>query len=451
WKLSLHIQGVNGRLAMMDSNILNKITRDDIIYGKFPNKFMWGAATAAYQIEGAWNEDGKGESIWDNYCHRKDSPIHNNDTGDVAILPDGTLHDVNEKGIDYYNKLINELIENDIQPMITLYHWDLPQALQQKHGGWLSENIQDLFNDYANDYCNLIDHPGLVNISFHQTGKQLWNSKLLPYNQNRVFTTTKVKRSKDRSCSFSMTSSLIQDLTIIRLAIQERLRIIEHYVLVKETILANKFDIFTISETWLDNSVTDVAFEVPGYKLYRVDRENKKGGDSDLITSYISALTLSHPIYILGDLNCNLLKTDNRDAKALNTFCHSYNLTQLINSPTRVTEGSKSLLDVIIVSETKQVQKAGVMESSISDHDLVYVALRLKKARTKPVFITTRSFKHFNSQAFNNDVALAPWSIVDAFDDVEDKLQAFNSLFIDILDKHAPIKTFKIRGRPNPC
>ncbi|CAB4040195.1 Hypothetical predicted protein, partial [Paramuricea clavata] len=280
----------------------------------------------------------------------------------------------------------------------------------------------------------------------------------------------------------------------------------EHYVLVKETILANKFDIFTISETWLDNSVTVVQFEVPGYKLYRVDRENKKGGgicvyvlqnyesvllseisyisptglhqlwlriqirnlksivvctvyrppdasvsclDSDLITSYISALTLSHPIYILGDLNCNLLKTDNRDAKALNTFCHSYNLTQLINSPTRVTEGSKSLLDVIIVSETKQVQKAGVMESSISDHDLVYVALRLKKARTKPVFIT--GFKHFNSQAFNNDVALAPWSIIDAFDDVEDKLQAFNSLFIDILDKHAPIKTFKIRGRPNPC
>ena len=123
----------------------------------------------------------------------------------------------------------------------------------------------------------------------------------------------------------------------------------------------------------------------------------------------------------------------------------------LINSPTRVTEGSKSLLDVIIVSETKQVQKAGVMESSISDHDLVYVALRLRKARTKPVFITTRSFKHYNSQAFNNDVALAPWSIVDAFDDVEDKLHAFNSLFNDILDKHAPIKTFKIRGRPNPC
>ena len=67
------------------------------------------------------------------------------------------------------------------------------------------------------------------------------------------------------------------------------------------------------------------------------------------------------------------------------------------------------------------------------------------------LLITTRSFKHYNSPAFNNDVALAPWSIVDAFDDVEDKLYYFNSLFNDILDKHAPIKTFKIRGRPNPC
>lgn len=112
----------------MDGNILKKITRDDFIFGTFPKDFMWGVATAAYQIEGAWNEDNKGESIWDNYCHRKDSPIYNNDTGDVAcnsyhnykrdvemlkelgvshyrfslswsrILPDGTLHSINEKG-----------------------------------------------------------------------------------------------------------------------------------------------------------------------------------------------------------------------------------------------------------------------------------------------------------------------------------------------------------------
>ena len=109
-------------------NILEKITRDDFIHGKFPDHFIWGAATAAYQIEGAWDKDGKGESIWDHFCHRKESPIYNNDTGDVScnsyhnykrdvemlkelgvsfyrfslswsrILPDGTINHVNENG-----------------------------------------------------------------------------------------------------------------------------------------------------------------------------------------------------------------------------------------------------------------------------------------------------------------------------------------------------------------
>ena len=91
------------------------------------------------------------------------------------------------------------------------------------------------------------------------------------------------------------------------------------------------------------------------------------------------------------------------------------------------------------------------MESLISDHDLVYVTLRLKKARPKPVYITTRSFKHYSPIDFSNDVSLAPWSIVDVFDDVEDKLYAFDSLFTEILDRHAPVKTFKARCKPNPC
>lgn len=94
---------------------------------------------------------------------------------------------------------------------------------------------------------------------------------------------------------------------------------------------------------------------------------------------------------------------------------------------------------------------ATVMENSISDHDLVYVTLRLKKARSKPVYITTRSFKHYSPVDFNSDVSLAPWSIVDVFDDVEDKLYAFDLLFTEIFDRHAPVKTFKARGKPNPC
>ena len=91
------------------------------------------------------------------------------------------------------------------------------------------------------------------------------------------------------------------------------------------------------------------------------------------------------------------------------------------------------------------------MESSISNHDMVYVTFRLKKARTKSILITTRSFKHYNREAFYNDVAFAPWSVVDSFSDVEDNSYAFNSLFNEILDQYAPIKTFKVGGWPNPC
>ena len=157
------------------------------------------------------------------------------------------------------------------------------------------------------------------------------------------------------------------------------------------------------------------------------------------------------PIYLLGDLNCRLENSNNPEAKVLINFCRSYNLSILINTPTRVTETSKSILDVILAWDTKQVQKATVMENSISDHDLVYVTLRLKKPRSKPVYITTRSFKHYSPVNFNSDVSLAPWSIVDVFDDVEDKLYSFDMLFTEILDRHAPVKTFKARGKPNPC
>ena len=116
--------------------------------------FIWGAATASYQIEGAWNVDGKGSNIWDEFTHQK-GKIKDGSTGDVAcdhynrykediklmaemglkayrfsiswarILPEG-IGKVNQKGIDFYNRLIDELLKYNITPLITLYHWDLP-------------------------------------------------------------------------------------------------------------------------------------------------------------------------------------------------------------------------------------------------------------------------------------------------------------------------------------
>jgi beta-glucosidase len=142
----------------------------------FPKDFLWGAATAAYQIEGAWNEDGKGESVWDAYCHTP-GIVMNGDTGDVAIdhyhryredvaimkemgfqgyrfsvswpriIPEGT-GDVNQKGLDFYNNLIDELLDARIEPTITLYHWDFPKVLSDR-GGWLDRSSAEWFTEYA--------------------------------------------------------------------------------------------------------------------------------------------------------------------------------------------------------------------------------------------------------------------------------------------------------------
>ncbi|MDK2980426.1 MAG: beta-glucosidase [Chloroflexota bacterium] len=142
----------------------------------FPDAFTWGAATAAFQIEGAWQADGKGESIWDRFCHTP-GHVEGGDTGDVAcdhyhlwrkdvalmkelglnayrfsiawprILPQGRGK-VNAAGLDFYDRLVDELLGAGIRPFVTLYHWDLPQTLQEA-GGWPERSTVDAFCDYS--------------------------------------------------------------------------------------------------------------------------------------------------------------------------------------------------------------------------------------------------------------------------------------------------------------
>jgi len=142
----------------------------------FPKNFIWGVATSAYQIEAAWKEDGRGPSIWDTFSHTPGKVTHN-ENGDIAadhyhrwkedfallsemgikayrfstawprILPDGTGK-VNKKGLDFYDRIVDELLKRKIEPYVCLFHWDLPQALQDK-GGWPNRDTTGHFAEYA--------------------------------------------------------------------------------------------------------------------------------------------------------------------------------------------------------------------------------------------------------------------------------------------------------------
>ena len=144
--------------------------------GAFPPNFLWGMATAAFQVEGAWNEDGKGESIWDRFCHTP-GKIKGAATADIAcdhyhryredigilkqlnqksyrfsiswprIQPSGTGAP-NPKGLDHYSRVVDAALEAGIRPFCTLYHWDLPQALEDR-GGWPNRDLAGYFADYA--------------------------------------------------------------------------------------------------------------------------------------------------------------------------------------------------------------------------------------------------------------------------------------------------------------
>ncbi|XP_029040200.2 myrosinase 1 [Osmia bicornis bicornis] len=155
-----------------------KLVEQNEKYLQFPPNFLLGAATAAYQIEGAWNVSDKGESVWDRFSHERGNHVYHNETGDVAansyykykediailknlgfksyrlslswprILPTGYPNKISVDGIQYYHKVIDDLLANNIEPMVTLYHWDHPQILEDA-GGWTNSEMVEWFADYA--------------------------------------------------------------------------------------------------------------------------------------------------------------------------------------------------------------------------------------------------------------------------------------------------------------
>ena len=170
--------GISARPSVAAGGIANPAARfSKTALSNFPNNLLWGTATSAYQVEGAVNEDGRGASIWDRFVH-VNGKIIDQSTADVAndhyhrykedvqlikelgakayrfsiawprVFPEG-VGTANAKGLDFYQRLVDELLANGIEPFATLYHWDLPQGLQDRYGGWRSRDTAKAFADYA--------------------------------------------------------------------------------------------------------------------------------------------------------------------------------------------------------------------------------------------------------------------------------------------------------------
>jgi beta-glucosidase len=169
-------RGLAAIAPLAQEQVPGSIAASEINNARFPDGFLWGMASAAYQVEGAWAEDGKGESNWDRFSHTV-GKVKGGATGDVScdqyhrfkedvailkglnqksyrfstswarVQPDGTGA-VNQKGIDYYSRLVDALLEAGIRPFCTIYHWDLPQKLEDR-GGWPNRDLAACYADFA--------------------------------------------------------------------------------------------------------------------------------------------------------------------------------------------------------------------------------------------------------------------------------------------------------------
>ena len=260
------------------------------------------------------------------------------------------------------------------------------------------------------------------------------------------------------------------------------------------------YDIFSLSETWLNDNISSNLVSIPNYNFERKDRTSHGGGvgcyilkslhyvrrfdlendnlecmwielkqinhapyfigiyyrkpDANLLSLNLfedqihEVSTISNNLIIMGDFNCNML-TENNLSNKVNEMCGLFSMSQLIQSPTRITPNSRSLIDLVIVSNCLGSLISGVQSVGLSDHSLVYVILKSQKAKAVPVISRFRSFRNFNEQLFLDDLRNVSWDITDR-DNVDLYWDNFKNNFNRICDKHAPIVSVrrKVKGAP---
>lgn len=289
---------------------------------------------------------------------------------------------------------------------------------------------------------------------------------------------------------------LLKGLKVIHLNIRSLAPKID---LLRTWVMVHKPDIITISETWLHSDIPDNDVLIDNFVLYRTDRPSRGGGvatyvsvrlTSEMITpseaplhfesifvniifhqnkrltigniyrppsapaestncilSTISSLPNNNELVILGDFNKNWL---DRTSSLDKTLFKSINLTQLISEPTRVDLRSSSLLDWILVSNPDRVLKSGVLSDPISDHSFIFCIWKIKTTSQPPKYITFRQSKAMDIDSFINDIVNINWSRFQLIPSVEEAWNFFYSEFINVVNKHAPLRTIRVKGRHLP-
>ncbi|KAL9959888.1 hypothetical protein ACROYT_G033260 [Oculina patagonica] len=211
------------------------------------------------------------------------------------------------------------------------------------------------------------------------------------------------------------------------------------------------FDILAISETKLDSTYDSTLLQHPCYRIMRKDRKKGGGGLLVYIRNAESLFNIRNELLIIGDLNFNMYVDGNTEADSqLTEFCDCFCMSNTITEPTRVTNNSASLIDVILTSNPERFALSGTMKLGISDHDLIYTIRKQKIQRPPPKLIEYRSMKNLEREEYLDNLSKIAWDSAYVFDNVDDICEHWYQLLYDVVDQHMPHKKKFIRGDQLP-
>lgn len=261
------------------------------------------------------------------------------------------------------------------------------------------------------------------------------------------------------------------------------------------------YDVVCVTETWLHGDIPDTAVNITGYNIVRRDRRDGRGGGvcvyvrssiqftlmessnsieqlwlrlsvgkrsyavgvvyrSEIVRygvfldkwedSISEILSKCDDFFCFGDFNIDLLDEDDHSARRLNELLDCYNLRQIVDSPTRITPRTSTLIDLIIVSNVSLVLDVNVLSLGLSDHELTSCSLRIRSPKILPTYKTIRDHRCFDEAAFLSELDLLPFHAIFRMADVDDKLAFFSNLLLGLFDLHAPLRTVRFTRRPAP-